>query len=141
MRKDIKTILGLVVVLIIVVILVLGSSPSTGVQSVNITTVGSDCLLNTTFSIPEDMPNSRVSIYAYDSQGQLIGEYDDGVLYKDNYQGNTEYWMTRSFDLDTNDTTNQAIHIKYLTYEFANDYKLYTLNYTVDEYYDNVTYT
>ncbi len=139
MRKSIK-IAGIIILVIIALFLIISMfSSSAGVSSVSINTTGDTCVLNTSVSLPQNMPNTRVTIWAYDENGNTIGSWEDGPLMASSYEGNTGYWITRSFTLETNNTTNKPIHIKYLTYDFSNDNNMYSYNYTVSDS-DNVSY-
>lgn len=133
------TVLIIIIILVAVFMFISDSDNSSDVLRVKINAVGSKCTVYTLYNLSEDMPDSTISIYAYDANGNIIGVWSGNSI-EASYDANTTYKLTSMFLIDTDETTHQPKHISSLSYQFTNDDKTYTTKHTVNEQYDDVSY-
>jgi len=144
MRKSFQIMIttGILIIIILAVAIAMISSNnvnSSDVIGVKIDAVGNKCTVTTVYNLSEDMPNSTVTMYAYDANGNTIGEWSGGIT-ENSYDSNTTYKRTSVFLIETDETTHQPKHISSLSYKFTNDDKTYTTKHNVNEQHDIVSY-
>ena len=124
--------IGFVLAILILVIgfIVLGSTvnnySSNNVEVKNLTVSNGYYNFDLSFRPTKDMPNARVTIKLYDSNGNFIAQQADGVLAQSNFEGGN--WYTGRMNIySRNASTN---NLGYVQVEISNSQNLDILEYS-----------